>query len=69
MRVACVGGCGASIVVKLPEEVDDFEDLDSEKVQERKEVRECCVRSIIGKSSSLNRYRAKSSRGISKTIM
>lgn len=41
MRVACVGGCGASIVVKLPEEVDDFEDLDSEKVQERKDVREC----------------------------
>lgn len=40
MRVACVGGCGASIVVKLPEEVDDFEDLDSEKVQERKDVRE-----------------------------
>lgn len=39
MRVACVGGCGASLVVKLPEEVDDFEDLDSEKIQERKEVR------------------------------
>ena len=43
MRVACVGGCGASIVVKLPEEVDDFEDLDSEKVQERKDVRECYI--------------------------
>jgi C3HC zinc finger-like len=39
MRVACVGGCGASLVVKLPEEVDDFEDLDSDKVQERKDVR------------------------------
>ncbi|OKL56295.1 hypothetical protein UA08_08569 [Talaromyces atroroseus] len=43
MRVACVGGCGASLVVKLPEEVDDFEDLDSDKVQERKEVRQKVV--------------------------
>lgn len=47
MRVACVGGCGASIVVKLPEEVDDFEDLDSEKVQERKDVRECYFQWVI----------------------
>jgi hypothetical protein len=39
MRVACVGGCGATLVVKLPEETDDFEDLDSDKVQERREVR------------------------------
>lgn len=39
MRVACVGGCGATLVVKLPDETDDFEDLDSDKVQERREVR------------------------------
>lgn len=39
MRVTCVGGCGSSVVVKLPEEVEDFDDLDSDKVRERKEVR------------------------------
>ncbi|KAL1966980.1 hypothetical protein VTN77DRAFT_3724 [Rasamsonia byssochlamydoides] len=39
MRVTCVGGCGSSVVVKLPEEVDDFDELDSDKVRERKEVR------------------------------
>jgi hypothetical protein len=39
MRVTCVGGCGSSVVVKLPDEVDDFEELDSEKVQDRNEVR------------------------------
>jgi hypothetical protein len=55
MRVSCVGGCGASIVVKLPEEVDDFEDLDSEKVQERKDVRECCIHLHIGKLSILSK--------------
>ncbi|CRG84045.1 hypothetical protein PISL3812_01386 [Talaromyces islandicus] len=43
MRVACVGGCGATLVVKLPDETDDFEDLDSDKVQERREVREKVV--------------------------
>lgn len=40
MRVACVGGCGASIVVKLPEEVVDFEEMDNETLQERADVRE-----------------------------
>ncbi|KAH8705019.1 C3HC zinc finger-like-domain-containing protein [Talaromyces proteolyticus] len=43
MRVACVGGCGSTLVVKLPDETDDFEDLDTEKVQERKDVREKVV--------------------------
>ncbi|KAF7586423.1 hypothetical protein BBP40_008912 [Aspergillus hancockii] len=38
-RVTCVGGCGGSVVVKLPEELDELDGYDSEKVQERKEVR------------------------------
>ena len=38
-RVACVGGCGGSVVVKLPDELDELDGYDSEKVQERKEVR------------------------------
>lgn len=39
MRVTCVGGCGGSVVVKLPDEIDELDGYDSEKVQERKEVR------------------------------
>jgi hypothetical protein len=39
MRVTCVGGCGSSVVVKLPDEEDDFDGLDSDKMRERKEVR------------------------------
>lgn len=38
-RVTCVGGCGGSVVVKLPDELDELDGYDSEKVQERKEVR------------------------------
>ncbi|KAB8234887.1 uncharacterized protein BDW43DRAFT_271707 [Aspergillus alliaceus] len=38
-RVACVGGCGGSVVVKLPDELDELDGYDSEKVQERREVR------------------------------
>lgn len=40
-RVACVGGCGGSVVVKLPDELDELDGYDLEKVQERKEVRKC----------------------------
>ncbi|KAL1976179.1 hypothetical protein VTN31DRAFT_2461 [Thermomyces dupontii] len=39
MRITCVGGCGSSVVVKLPDEVEDFEELDEEKLRERQEVR------------------------------
>lgn len=39
MRVSCVSGCGGSVVVKLPEEIDELDGYDAEKVQERKEVR------------------------------
>ncbi|OJJ45472.1 hypothetical protein ASPZODRAFT_134131 [Penicilliopsis zonata CBS 506.65] len=39
MRVSCVSGCGGSVVVKLPDELDELDGYDSEKVQERKEVR------------------------------
>lgn len=35
MRVTCVSGCGGSVVVKLPDEMDGY---DIEKEQERKEV-------------------------------
>ncbi|KAL4895223.1 C3HC zinc finger-like-domain-containing protein [Aspergillus ambiguus] len=38
-RVTCVGGCGGSVVVKLPDELDELDGYDMEKVQERKEVR------------------------------
>ena len=39
MRVSCVSGCGGSVVVKLPDEIDELDGYDPEKVQERKEVR------------------------------
>lgn len=38
-RVSCVGGCGGSVVVKLPDELDELDGYDIEKVEERKEVR------------------------------
>ncbi|KAJ5093899.1 hypothetical protein N7456_009760 [Penicillium angulare] len=39
MRVSCVSGCGGSVVVKLPEEIDELDGYDIEKVKERGEVR------------------------------
>lgn len=39
MRVSCVTGCGGSVVVKVPDEIDELDGYDVEKVQERKEVR------------------------------
>ncbi|KAJ5595094.1 uncharacterized protein N7459_001302 [Penicillium hispanicum] len=39
MRVSCISGCGGSVVVKLPDEIDELDGFDAEKVQERKEVR------------------------------
>ena len=39
MRVSCVSGCGGSVVVKLPDEIDELDGYDVEKVQERQEVR------------------------------
>ncbi|WEW58213.1 hypothetical protein PRK78_003681 [Emydomyces testavorans] len=38
MRVECVGGCGHSVVVKLPDDIDDLEEYDSEKIEEQKQV-------------------------------
>ncbi|GLB02336.1 hypothetical protein AtubIFM57258_003681 [Aspergillus tubingensis] len=38
-RVTCAGNCGGSVVVKLPDELDELDGFDAEKVQERKEVR------------------------------
>lgn len=43
MRVTCVGGCGGAVVVKLPDELDELDGYDMEKVQERKHVRMCSV--------------------------
>ncbi|KEY80932.1 hypothetical protein BA78_1519 [Aspergillus fumigatus] len=37
-RVSCVGGCGGSVVVKLPDELDELDGYALDKVQERKEV-------------------------------
>lgn len=45
MRVGCVSGCGGSVVVKLPDEIDELDGYDVEKVQERKEVRTLSCRS------------------------
>lgn len=39
--MGCVSGCGGSVVVKLPDEIDELDGYDAEKVQERKEVRTC----------------------------
>ncbi|KAL4887004.1 C3HC zinc finger-like-domain-containing protein [Aspergillus karnatakaensis] len=38
-RVSCVGGCGGSVVVKIPDELDELDGYESEKILERKEVR------------------------------
>ncbi|PLB55513.1 C3HC zinc finger protein [Aspergillus steynii IBT 23096] len=46
-RVTCVGGCGGSVVVKLPDELDELDGYDSEKVQERREVRDRLVKEYV----------------------
>jgi hypothetical protein len=45
MRVTCVGGCGALLVVKLPDEIDEPDDSDSDKdkIKEKKQVRRLMV--------------------------
>ena len=50
MRVSCVGGCGGSVVVKLPDEIDELDGYDSDKVQERKEVRTYIEYALSGQS-------------------
>lgn len=44
MRVSCVSGCGGSVVVKVPDEIDELDGYDVEKVQERKQVRTLTLR-------------------------
>ncbi|KAJ5856288.1 uncharacterized protein N7529_010232 [Penicillium soppii] len=39
MRVTCVSACGGAVVVKLPDEVDELDGFDIDKVEERKQVR------------------------------
>jgi mRNA (guanine-N7-)-methyltransferase len=46
-RVGCVSGCGGSVVVKLPDEIDELDGYDADKVQERKEVRKYMLFSFI----------------------
>lgn len=61
-RVTCVGGCGGSMVVKLPDELDELDGYDAEKVQERKEVRMCC--DGLGSWLDANRFRCQTCRRI-----
>ncbi|KAK1146321.1 hypothetical protein N8T08_003108 [Aspergillus melleus] len=46
-RVTCVGGCGGSVVVKLPDELDELDGYDGEKVEERREVRDRLVKEYV----------------------
>ncbi|KAF4763646.1 hypothetical protein HAV15_001677 [Penicillium sp. str.  len=43
MRVTCVSDCGGAVVVKLPDEIDELDGFNIEKVEERKEV---CARLV-----------------------
>ena len=45
-RVTCVGGCGGSVVVKLPDELDELDGYDFDKVEERRQVRKCLLRRL-----------------------
>ncbi|KAL6230564.1 hypothetical protein BDW75DRAFT_222241 [Aspergillus navahoensis] len=47
-RVTCVGGCGGSVVVKIPDELDELYGYDADKIQERKEVRAKLVQEYTG---------------------
>ncbi|KAJ6072934.1 hypothetical protein N7467_011019 [Penicillium canescens] len=42
-RVTCVSECGGAVVIKLPDEIDELDGFDSEKVRERNEVRATLV--------------------------
>ncbi|KAJ5316874.1 hypothetical protein PENANT_c016G04011 [Penicillium antarcticum] len=42
-RVTCVSECGGAVIIKLPDEIDELDGFDSEKVQERNEVRATLV--------------------------
>ncbi|KAL4955306.1 mRNA capping enzyme-domain-containing protein [Aspergillus filifer] len=37
-RVTCVSACGGSVIVKIPDELDELDGYDGDKIQERKEV-------------------------------
>ncbi|KAL4922268.1 C3HC zinc finger-like-domain-containing protein [Aspergillus aurantiobrunneus] len=47
-RVTCVGGCGGSVVVKIPDELDELDGYDADKIQERMEVRAKLVQEYTG---------------------
>ncbi|KAJ5583350.1 hypothetical protein N7535_001970 [Penicillium sp. DV-2018c] len=51
-RVTCVSDCGGSVVVKLPDEIDELEGFDTEKVEERKAVRARLVEEYANMLSS-----------------
>ncbi|RDW81155.1 uncharacterized protein DSM5745_04712 [Aspergillus mulundensis] len=48
-RVTCVGGCGGSVVVKIPDELDELDGYDGDKIQERKDVRAKLVQEYTGR--------------------
>lgn len=68
-RVTCAGNCGGSVVVKLPDELDELDGFDAEKVQERKEVRKfancrvCFVCLMEIRSQTCGRIRGKAGQG------
>ncbi|KAL4792041.1 mRNA capping enzyme-domain-containing protein [Aspergillus venezuelensis] len=37
-RVTCISACGGSVIVKIPDELDELDGYDGDKIQERKEV-------------------------------
>ncbi|BCS20719.1 uncharacterized protein APUU_21151A [Aspergillus puulaauensis] len=47
-RVTCVSGCGGSVVVKIPDELDELDGYDVDKIQERKDVRTKLVQQYMG---------------------
>lgn len=60
-RVTCVGGCGGSVVVKLPDELDELDGYDAEKVQERKDVRMLHSAHTLGSMDILTEAQAQDS--------
>ena len=67
-RVTCVGGCGGSVVVKLPDELDELDGYDADKVQERKDVRMLLSARNWEPMEVLTGCRCKARRGIYKTV-
>ncbi|KAL4943652.1 hypothetical protein BDV06DRAFT_189341 [Aspergillus oleicola] len=48
-RVTCVSACGGSVIVKIPDELDELDGYDWDKIQERREVRAKLVQEYTGR--------------------